>query len=335
MTSLMKAMMVRTFGGPEVFERAEIAKPVAKVGEVLVKVAASSVNTVDCMIRKMGPELPLSPEPPAVLGMDFAGTVEAVGDGVESFKAGDEVYGCAGGLAQLPGSLAEYMAADAKLIAKKPANLSMKQAAALPLVGITAYEGLKRAGISQGQKVLVHGGSGGVGHVAVQLAKYWGADVYATAGGAAQLELIEKTLKATGINYKTDAVADYVQKHTDGAGFDVIFDSVGGANLLKSFEAAKLNGQIATTVSLLELDLTPAHFKGLSIHVVFMLIPMLYNVNRDEHGAILADIANIAELGLLTPVLDEPTFKLDDVAQAHARLESGKAMGKVVVETDG
>jgi len=328
----MRAMVVRKWGGPEVLERTEIAKPVAKVGEVLVKVAASSVNTVDTMIRSMGPELPLSPEPPAVLGMDFAGTVEAVGDGVSDFRVGDEVYGCAGGMLALPGSLADYMAADANLIAKKPASLSMKEAAALPLVGITAYEGLQRALVQKDQKVLVHGGAGGVGHVAVQLAKHWGADVYATGSKDPQLQFI-KDLGATPINYKTESVADYVAQHTSGKGFDVVYDSVGGKNLLNSFEAAKLNGHVATTVSLVELDLTPAHFKGLSLHVVFMLIPMMHDVGRQDHGRILADIAAIVDAGALKPLVDDANvFALDDAANAHARLESGKAMGKIVVE---
>ncbi|KAG1650279.1 NADPH-dependent alkenal/one oxidoreductase, chloroplastic [Nymphon striatum] len=227
----MKAMIINDFGGPEVFETAEVDKPEVKAGHVLVKVAATSVNTVDMMIREMGKELPLSPEPPAILGMDFAGTVEAVGEGVTEFAEGDE--------ADLPGTLAEYMVADAKLIALKPKNISMSEAAALPLVGITAYEGLKRAGISKGQRVLVHGGSGGVGHIALQLAKHYGADVYSTGGGDQQLALIEK-LGATGINYQTETVADYVAKHTDGAGFDIVFDSVGSENMLKSFEAADI-----------------------------------------------------------------------------------------------
>lgn len=326
----MKAMLINTYGENATFAAAEVAKPEAKAGHVLVKIAASSVNTVDTMIRGMGKELPLSPDTPALLGMDFAGTVEAVGEGVTDYAVGDEVYGCAGGLADLPGTLAEYIAADSRLISHKAKNLSMREAAALPLVAITAYEGLKRAGIQRGQKVLVHGGSGGVGHVALQLAKHWGAEVYSTGGGEKQLELIEQ-LGAVGINYKTETVEQYVAKHTGGAGFDVVFDSVGGANLTNSFEAAALNGQIATTVSMCELDMTPAHFKGLSLHVVFMLIPMLHNFRREQHAEILRDLAQICQSGGLKPVLDEQQFALEQVGQAYARLESGKAMGKVVV----
>ena len=327
----MKAMIINKFGTSDVFEAADIAKPEVTAGHILVKVAATSVNTVDTMIRQMGAELGgLAPALPGVLGMDFAGTVDAVGPGVTEFAVGDEVYGCAGGLADLQGALAEYMLADVKLVAHKPKTISMREAAALPLVGITAYEGLVRAGVSQGQKVLVHGGSGGVGHVALQLANYFGAEVYSTGGGEAQLALIEK-LGATGINYRTDTVADYVEKYTNGAGFDVVFDSVGAENITKSFEAAALNGQVATTVSMLELDLTPAHFKGLSLHVVFMLIPMLHNVKREQHGQILTKLAEIVDAGKLQPVVDEQHFNLAEVGKALDLLSSGKAVGKVVV----
>ena len=327
----MKAMIVNGFGGPEVFETAEVAKPELKAGHVLVKIAATSVNTVDTMIRQMGKELPLSPDAPAILGMDFAGVVEAIGEGVSDFATGDEVYGCAGGLADLPGTLAEYIVADAKLIALKAKNISMREAAAIPLVGITAYEGLKRAGVTAGQKVLVHGGAGGVGHIALQLARHFGADVFATAGNDKHLGLI-KDMGAYAINYATENVVDYVKKHTAGLGFDVVFDSVGGENMTNSFEAAVLNGQIVSTVSMLEIDLTPVHFKGLSLHVVFMLIPMLYDHKRENHGKILRDITLIIEAGNLKPILDDNEFSLAEVGAAHARLSSGEATGKVVID---
>mgnify|MGYP000264917190 CR=1 FL=1 len=327
----MKGMLIKEYGENAVFEVTEIEKPTIKDGHILVNIAASSVNTVDTMIRKMGKDLPLSPDAPAILGMDFAGTVEAVGEGVEGYSIGDEVYGCAGGLADLPGTLAEYIVADSNLLAHKPKNLSMREAAALPLVAITAYEGLVRAGIKKGQKVLVHGGTGGVGHVALQLAKHFGAEVYATGGGEKQLAIIEK-FGATPINYKTEAVENYVAKYTDGAGFDIVYDSVGAANLINSFNATALNGHVATTVSLCELDLSIAHFKGLSLHVVFMLIPMLHNHKRKEHAEILRQVAQIVEANALKPLLDESKFTLEEAGKAHARLESGQAIGKVVIE---
>lgn len=330
----MKVMTLRDYGPEATFHAAEIDRPDAAPGQVLVRVAATSVNTIDTMIRALGQEnLPLAPDLPAVLGMDFAGTVEAVGAGVTGFAPGDEVYGCAGGLANLQGALAEYIPADARLIAHKPQSLSMREAAALPLVGITASEGLKRAGVSAGQSVLIHGGAGGVGHVAIQLARKLGAEVFATGTGDAQRAVIEG-FGATMIDFKDETVEDYVAKHTGGAGFDVVFDTVGGANLTNSFAAATLNGHVATTVSLLELDLTPAHFRGLSLHVVFMLLPMLHDHQRAVHGAILAQLAELADAGDLRPQMDEQTFGFAEVGAAYARLTSGQAIGKVVVDLD-
>ena len=328
----MKAMILDEYGESATFKPAERPRPRAEAGHVLVRVAATSVNTVDTMIRQLGQEnLPLAPDLPAVLGMDFAGTVEVVGDGVSDFAVGDEVYGCAGGLADLQGALAEYMPVDARLIARKPARLSMREAAALPLVGITAHEGLQRAQVGAGKKVLVQGGTGGVGHVAVQLAKHFGADVHATGRGDEQMRIIAG-YGAKAIDFEAEAVADYVATYTDGAGFDIVYDSVGGENLTKSFEAAALNAQVATTVAMVELDLTPAHFKGLSLHVVFMLIPMLHDHGREEHGRVLAALAEIVDAGALEPLLDERRFALDEVGEAYARLTSGKATGKVVVD---
>lgn len=328
----MKAMVLNSYGEKAEFEAADMPKAEAKPGHVVVRIAATSVNTVDTMIRVLGQEqLPFAPDLPAILGMDFAGTVDSVGEDVTEFSPGDEVYGCAGGLADLKGALAEYMVVDAKLIAPKPKTLSMREAAALPLVAITAYEGLDRVGSVKNKNVLVHGGTGGVGHVAVQLAEHYGANVYSTISSDAQATIIEG-YGATSINYKTESVEDYVAQHTGGTGFDVIYDSVGGENLAKSFEAAALNAHIATTVSLLELDLSLVHFKGLSIHVVFMLIQMLHDHKRETHGAILRDIASIVDAGALTPLLDEAEFKLTEVGDAYARLSSGAATGKVVVE---
>ena len=326
----MKAMVLNAYGADAQFQAADLPKPAVKAGHVSVRVAASSVNTVDTMIRGMGADLPFAPALPAVLGMDFAGTIDAVGEGVTGFAVGDEVYGCAGGLADLQGALAEFMVADARLIAHKPKTISMREAAALPLVAITAFEGLQRAGVRVGQKVLVHGGTGGVGHVAVQLAKHLGAEVYATGSNPKALGIIQG-YGATAINYKTEKVADYVAQHTGGAGFDVVYDSVGGANMSNSFEAAALNGHVATTVSLLELDLSPAHLKGLSLHVVFMLIPMLHNQKREVHGAVLAKLAAIIDAGALKPLLDENVYSFEQVGEAYARLSSGDAVGKVVV----
>ncbi len=327
----MKTMTLASYGPDAPFTEADTPRPEVTPGHVIVRVRASSVNTVDTMIKDMGTDLPLSPALPAVLGMDFAGIVEEVGAGVTGFSVGDEVYGCAGGLADLPGALAEFMRADARLIAKKPATLSMREAAALPLVGITAWEGLHRAGVAAGQKVLVQGGAGGVGHIAVQLARHLGAEVSATGSGDRQMSIMEG-YGARPIDYRTAKIDDYVADHTGGTGFDVVFDTVGGANMTNSFAAATLNAHVVTTVALLEIDLSPAHFKGLSLHVVFMLLPMLHDKGRETHGEILGKLAQLAEAGAIKPLLDEPRFALSEAGDAYARLKSGQAVGKVVIE---
>ena len=327
----MQVQIIRDNGGPEVFEAAELDQPQPGPGQVLVEIAASSVNTADLMARSMGPVVDFIPKPPAVLGMDFAGTIKALGEGVEGFAVGDEVYGCAGGVAHHQGALAEYLAADVRLIARKPERLSMVEAAALPLVSITAYEALfDRMGLGEGDKVLIHGGAGGVGHVAVQLARSVGAEVFATESGELRMTTLTK-LGATPIDYRSETVEDYVARHTGGAGFDKIFDTVGGPNISTSMAAAKLNGQVATTVSIGEVDLTMAHLRGATLHVIYMLIPLIHGHRAARHGEILAEVATLVDAGKLMPIVDS-VFPLAKAADAHRKLESKTALGKVVVE---
>ena len=191
-----------------------LPRPQAAAGQVLVRIHASGVNPLDTKIRAGAAEHAQQPLP-AVLGMDLAGVVEEVGQGVSRFKVGDAVYGFTGGIGGLQGSLAQYAAVDARLLAHKPGRLTMRQAAALPLVFITAWEGLvDRANVRSGHKVLVHGGAGGVGHVAVQLARARGAEVFAT-GTAAQAGYI-RSLGATPIDHEATSVEAYVNAFTDG-----------------------------------------------------------------------------------------------------------------------
>ena len=186
------------------FRLTEIAKPVPGPNQVLVRIKASGVNPLDLKIQA-GQAAHARQTLPAVLGIDVAGIVEAVGPGVTGFRRGDEVFGMTGGVGGLQGSLAQYAAVDADLLAPKPASLSMRQAAAVPLIFITAWEGLvDRAHVSAGQKVLIHGGAGGVGHVAIQIARAFGAQVFAT-GLAKSLAVIER-LGATAIDYGRELI---------------------------------------------------------------------------------------------------------------------------------
>lgn len=328
----MKAMIIKDFGpAAEVFEATEIPTPTVQPGRVLIEVAASSVNPVDYKIRS-GLLAAAAPDP-RVLGCDVAGTIAEIGEGVERFKVGDQVYGCTGGSIGNPGALAEFQLADPDLLDHAPKNLPLADCAAVPLVAITAWEAIMRgANVREAETILVHGAAGGVGHIGVQLAKIRGAKVFATVSNDLKAG-IALGYGATPVNYREQSVSEYVDEHTDGAGFDVVFDTIGGDNVLRSFEAAALEGRVASVNTRTECDLGLMHQKALSLHVVFMLIPLLHNrtEGRQRHGAILRQITDYIEAGDLKPLVHEQRFSFEDVASAHELLESGDAVGKIVL----
>ena len=323
----MKAMIIKEIGSTDVFQLTEKAKPVAKVGHMVVEVKATSVNPIDTMLRSI--ELPWSANLPEILHGAVAGIVCEVGEGVTGFNVGDEVYGMAGGINGVDGALAEFMLVDALLMAKKPKTLTMKQAAALPLVAITSYEALvEKMNVQQGDRVLIHGATGGVGHIAVQLAKVLGANVTTTYSQANKA--LAKTLGADNlVDYKTESVSDYVQAYTDGVGFDKVFDTVAGDNIEKSFEAVKFYGHVATILPI--ADPLQIALKSLSFHGVLMLIPLYHGINHASHGRILTEIATLVDAGKITPIIDESDFSIWEVAKAHDHLASGKALGKITL----
>ncbi len=327
----MKAIVIENFGEPTVFQTADIPVPPVTPGHILIRVAATSVNPVDIKIRE-GAVADIAPDFPAILHGDVAGVVEAVGDGVEDFKVGDEVYGCAGGVKGTGGALAEYMLADANLVAHKPKSLTMVETAALPLVSITAWEGLiDRAQVQPNHKVLVYGATGGVGHMGVQLAKWAGATVYALVSNDEKAAIARQLGADITINYRQTPVEEFVAEYTDGQGFDVVFDTVGNDNLQNAFKAAKINGIVVSLVSLSQQDLTLLHTKGLTLHLVFMLLPMLFGVNRSRHQEILSRIANLVDQGQVRPLIAPQSFSFVDAAAAHAYAGSGSAVGKVTL----
>jgi NADPH2:quinone reductase len=226
----MKSMAIEQFGD-NVFTEVTLPNPVAIAGHVVVKVAATSVNPIDYKLRKGF--FPMWVKPfPVVLHGDMSGTIVEIGESVTGFAVGDEVYGCVGGLSNIDGALAEYVLADAQLIAHKPQSLSLTAAAAVPLVAEAAWEALVTyANVQQGQTVLIHGATGGVGHIAVQLAKWLGAKVFATSSSAEKMQIASQLGADVTINYKSTAVQSYVTQHTQDAGFDVVFDTVGGPTL--------------------------------------------------------------------------------------------------------
>jgi len=314
------------------FRIASVARPIPAPGEVLVRITASGVNPLDLKIRA-GQAAHARHPLPAILGIDLAGTVEAIGSDVTTFRAGDEVYGMTGGVGGLPGSLAQYAAVDAALLARKPQNLSMREAASLPLIIITAWEGLvDRAGVQARQNVLIHGGAGGVGHVAVQLARARGAQVFAT-GSAASLAYITE-LGATAIDYGAMTVEQYVAHHTEGRGFDVIYDTVGGATLDASFNAVRRFGHVVSALGWGTHALAPLSFRAATYSGVFTLLPLLSGEGRAHHGDILREAAILVEAGKLRPRLDPRRFSLSNVEAAHAAIEDRSAQGKIVVDIE-
>jgi NADPH2:quinone reductase len=323
----MKAAILVTHGAP--FRLSDISVPAPGPGEVLVRIAASGVNPLDTKIHAGAAQHARHPAP-AILGMDLAGTVDAVGSAVTDFRPGDEVYGMAGGVGGLQGTLAEYAAVDADLLAVKPANLSMREAAALPLVVITAWEGLvDRMAVDAGETVLVQGGAGGVGHVAVQIARALGAEVFAT--GSAHSRAIIERLGATFID-RTEPVSDYVLRLTGGRGFDRVYDTVGGAALDASFEAVRRFGHVVSCLGWGTHALAPLSFKAATYSGVFTLPPLLSGEGRRHHREILEQATRLIESGRLAPVLDERRFTLSSAYEAYRVISDGMARGKLVVD---
>ena len=323
-----KAWFVEVPGGA--FKQSELELPAPGPNQVLVRIAASGLNPLDTKIRAAR-AAHARQSLPAVLGLDMAGTVEAVGPDVAGFGIGDEVYGLVGGVGGRQGTLAEYIVADAPLLAHKPKNLSMRQAAALPLSVITAWEGLvDRANVRDGQTALIHAGAGGVGHIAIQIAHAYGAKVFSTV--SPEKRNIVVALGATPIDYRSVPVEQYVAEYTGGQGFDIVYDTVGGATLDASFEAAKrYTGHVLSSLGWGSHSLAPLSFRGATYSGVFALLPLLTGQNQAHHGKILARAAALAEGGRLTPLLNEQRLTISDIDSAYALVE-GSSPGKVVIE---
>lgn len=330
---MMKAWQTTQYGQEAEFELTEIPIPSLESGEILIQVKAISLNPVDNkMLRN---ELGINPELPASMHGDVSGVVTKVGTGVSTFKEGDEVYACAGGFVGTPGATAEYMPADARLVAHKPESLNFREAAALPLVAITAWESLiDHADIQEDDHVLVHAGTGGVGHVAAQLAKAKGARVATTISSEKKAQISKKLGADETINYREETVEEYVERLTDGAGFDTVYDTVGGDNFEKSLQAVKMYGDVSTVFTgtkSTKMEMMTAFMKAASVHAQNMSIPLVTGENRKHHGYILEEIAALADEGKIKPLLDEKEFSLSDLNDAHAWFEAKNHVGKIVL----
>jgi NADPH:quinone reductase-like Zn-dependent oxidoreductase len=325
-----KTMTAAVLDAPNTpFRVGPVARPEPAARQVLVRIKASGINPLDTKIYA-GQAAHARHPLPGILGITMAGVVEAVGPDVTAFRRGDEVYGMTGGVGGHQGSLAQYAAVDAELLAPKPANLTMREAASLPLNIITAWEGLvDRAQVRSGQSVLLHGGAGGVGHLAIQIARARGANAFAT-GSAGDKSYVEQ-LGATFIDRDTP-VADYVARHTDGRGFDLVYDTVGGAVLDASFNAVAQFGHVVSALGWGTHALAPLSFRAASYSGVFTLLPLLTGSGRAHHGEILREASRMIEAGQIATRIDPRHFTLDTVLEAYQALKDRTADGRLVVD---
>jgi NADPH2:quinone reductase len=319
----MLAIVLKSFGGPESFELCDVPKPVPRVGQVLVRVHATSINPLDCQVRR-GDYLDLVPLP-AITGHDVSGVVEEVGPGVTTFSPGDEVW-YTPQIFDGPGSYAQYHVAAESIIGKKPPSLSHLEAASLSLVGGTAWEALiGRAALRVGESILVHGGAGGVGHIAIQLAKATGARVFTTVREA-NVAFARSSGADVIIDYQKEDYVDAVMRETGGRGVDVVLDTIGGDTLSRSPDALAQLGRVVTIVDIAQpQNVIQAWGKNASYHFVF---------TRQNRGK-LNELSALVERGQLQPHVGA-VYSLADTPLAHARLEGSNngVQGKIAIAVD-
>lgn len=329
----MKAVVMTRTGGPEVLESMEIAEPVVgKATELKVRLKAAGVNPIDTKVRANG--LFYQDALPAVLGCDGAGIVTEVGSEVETFKPGDEVWFCNGGLGKEPGNYAEYTVIDSRWAAFKPKSLSFTEAAALPLVLITAWGALfDRGNLQAGQTALIHAGAGGVGHVAIQLAKLKGARVLTTVSSDRKADFVKSLGADEAIDYRKYDFAERVNELTGGQGADMVFDTVGPDVFKNSIEATAHFGSLVTLLDPGTLNWSEARMRNLKIGFELMLTPMLRSLDsaRDKHVDILKRCAEWIDSGLLRVSVGQ-RLPLEQAAEAHRLIGEGHTQGKIVLE---
>jgi len=322
-----------TNGTPNVLQPQDVISPNIQTSqEILIRLRAAGINPIDTKLRHRGTFYP--EQLPAVLGCDGAGVVEAVGNEVTRFQVGDEVYFCHGGLGKKgTGNYAEYAVVDERFVATKPQSLSFAEAAAAPLVLITAWEALyDRGRLEAGRRVLVHAGAGGVGHVAIQLAKLKGAEVCTTVSGSQKVEFV-KRLGATPIDYKETNFVDAVNDWTEGEGVELAFDTVGAENLEQTFPAVQLYGDVVTILNpAANTNWKEARSRNLRIGLELMLTPQLSNHLNAQlaQTKILEQCSRLIDQGGLKIHLNQ-TFPLEKATDAHQTLEAGGMIGKLAL----
>jgi len=330
----MQAVVMSRPGGPEVLEVQNLPVPeLPSPKHLRVRLHAAGINPVDTKLRANGTYYP--DRLPTILGCDGAGVVEAVGDKVTRFLPGDKVYFCSGGIGGEPGNYATYNTVHEDYAARMPANLDFSAAAAVPLVLITAWEALyDRAQLKPAERVLIHAAAGGVGHVAVQLARHTLARVAATVGDADKAAFVRALGAERTIEYKKEDFVQAALDWTDGAGVDLTFDTVGGETFCKSFAATRVYGQVVTLLQTAcdANDIKTARTRNQGIHYELMLTPMFLGLHaaRVHQREILEEGAQLIEAGKLKVQVSE-VLPLTDAAEAHRRIGAGHTTGKIVL----
>lgn len=339
MSYTMKAVIARNPGGPEVLQYTEVERPVLRQPtDILVRVIAAGVNPGDCQNRASGaPTYAASEERPAfsIFGMDGVGVIEQVGDAITLLRPGDAVWYYDGGYADKHGSYAEYKVVDGRYVARKPGSMDFVTAAALPVVGLTAWEAVvDRAAVREGDFVLVHGGAGGLGHISIQLARRRGARVAATVSSPEKARLARELGAELVIDYRRSNVKQIITGWSGRDGADVVFDFVGRDNFAGSLDLVAPYGTLVNTVvaDWPRGDNMIAEYKNISIKFVNIGLPQVTGIPefRARQAAILAQLAGLVDQGALKVHLDR-VYPLQEAAEAHRALEAGEIMGRVVL----
>ncbi|MCU7846846.1 MAG: zinc-dependent alcohol dehydrogenase family protein [Candidatus Thiodiazotropha sp. (ex Lucinoma kastoroae)] len=330
----MKAVVMRETGGPEVLSLEEIEAPsMTSETQVMVRIEAAGINPIDTKLRSRG--VFVEEGLPAVLGCDGAGVVVEVGRGVTQFRPGDEVWYCNGGMGGFQGNYAEFTVLDESVCCRKPVSIDFAHAAAAPLVLITAWEALfGRARLTDEKTLLVHAGAGGVGHVAIQLAKQAGVRVLTTVSTPEKRSFVTSLGADETIMYRENNFVDEVLRLTDGSGADVVLDTVGGKVFRESIYVTSHYGDLVTLLDPgLDVDWKEARNRNLRISFTLMLTPMLRSLPqaRANQAAILSDCAEMIDNGSLKVSISE-CLPLAQAAKAHRIIEEGHAQGKLILE---
>ena len=332
--SMMRAIQMTAAGSSEVLQLHNLPlPPLPSSLHIRVKLAAASINPVDTKLRSKPAYFPDNIH--AILGCDGAGVVQAVGADVTRFAVDDEVYFCNGGIGDEPGCYAEFTTLHEQYAAHKPVTYSMAESAALPLVLITVWEALlERAHLQAGQTLLIHAGAGGVGHIAIQIARHLGAHVAVTVSDEGKAKFTKNLGAEKIIHYREQDFVQETLAWTKGKGADVVFDTVGGDTFLRSLNVVCVGGKLVTLLStpLSLADSQLARLRNLSLCYELMLAPQVMKLHekRIAQRRMLEKGADLADEGKLK-ILISKTMPLAQAAAAHRLLEQGSVSGKIVL----